>query len=129
MGLFVRKSPKHILIIRHGLPLCKTRMADPTENSNMHNVVSTNLRKALEENTVAWRAMVSSSGAVEKHVLDLKAEFLSLEKLSQSLMQKALSVTYKKIREDARSTLGKSPHSCAYHFLKRIQAPRFLAGR
>lgn len=65
-------------------------MNDLTDALNQLNVVLNHSQNAPEEETVALRAMISALGAYQRQVSDLKAENLTVKKLNQKLMQKAL---------------------------------------
>lgn len=69
------------------------------DDLNQHMVAFRNSGKALKEEPVARRVMVSALGSLQSQVSDLKAQNFSSEELNQGLMQNALSEPHKKNRQ------------------------------
>lgn len=68
---------------------------DLRDGLSKRKVVFKNFGRALQQETVARRAMLSASGAVQSQVSDLRAGNLSVKKLNQELMQENLPASYK----------------------------------
>lgn len=109
---FVRQILKQILIMSHVLSLPKQVKADLTDDFDKHKVVLDICQKALEEEAVAFRAMVSPLDALRRQVSEPKAENCLSKYSTMSSCKRLFQAFRKTLKRSSIGSLQQFPRVC-----------------
>lgn len=103
------------------------RKADVMETENSRKNGFDNGINALEEETIAWKAIISAVCAVKKRVQRHDAELVSFKEVSHETLRKSPSALLQHFRQKARPTFWKHFHPSARALPKSRPVLLFVA--